>query len=89
MFGFAMMISLLTGCTEAPLFNGVQAVTVQKISAQGLQKANLTQTGLKLASECLDKTTEVDQSATEKRQLLQNTYMVIVTDASGARNYEM
>lgn len=89
MFGFAVLIGLLTGCTQEPLFNGIKAVTVQKISASGLQKAELTQTGLQKARQCLNQTTEVPQTATESRMLMQNTYMLIIIDNTGARNFEM
>ena len=86
---FGTLLTLLVGCGEAPLFNGIDGVVVQHVSANGLNKTDLQQTGLKLASECLHTGVEVSMEATEKRQLLQTTYLLIIKDSNGQRNFEM
>ena len=89
MHRFALLIGLLSGCSQGPVFTNVQGVTIQMFTHQGLQKAELQQTGLRMASECLARTGEVSQEATEKRALMQTVYMIIVTDENGTRAFDL
>ena len=89
MLTIAPLLAMLLGCQEGPLFTNIQAVEVQVVSANGLKRTELEQTGLNRVAGCLYNTSEVKQNATEKRQLLQTTYLMIVRDNTGTRNFEM
>lgn len=83
-------LTLLIGCgPSGPLFVNIQDVEVQLHGANGLQRRHLDGPSLEQASACLDATVEVDQAATESRQLLQKTYLLLIKDNSGVRNFEM
>lgn len=87
---FAPMLSILLGCSTGPLFENIQGIEVQVVSPNGLKRTNLEQGALQEGIRCLDSSTvQVDQKATETRQLLQTTYLILVHDAKGTRNFEM
>jgi hypothetical protein len=83
------LVTALSGCVQQPLFSAIDAVTVQHVSANGLHKTELQQTGLKLTGRCLQTAVEVNLEATQSRQLLQTTYLLIIKDDIGQRNFEM
>lgn len=83
-------LTLIIGCgPSGPLFTNIQDVEVQLHGDKGLQRRHLTGPALDQAAACLDTTVEVDQKATESRQLLQKTYLLLIKDNSGVRNFEM
>ena len=87
---FAPLLSILLGCSEGPLFDNIQGIEVQVVSPNGLKRTHLELQGLDAGAACLDtQTTEVDQAATESRQLLQTTYLILIRDNRGIRNFEM
>lgn len=86
---FAPLLSLLLACGEGPLFTDIQGIEVQVVSPNGLKRTHLDQTGLKVGIDCLNTTSQVTQADTEKRQLLQTAYLILVRDANGVRNFEM
>ena len=87
---FAPMLSILLGCTEGPLFENIQGIEVQVVSPNGLKRQNLEMQGLSEGINCLaTQTRQVNQQATESRQLLQTTYLILVRDNRGIRNFEM
>ena len=86
----AAALSLTTACLgEGPLFQGINGVTVQQVSPDGLKRRDLEQTGLVEATNCLYKSQEVNREATLERQLLQTTYLLIIKDRTGDHNFEL
>lgn len=87
---FAPLLSILLGCSEGPLFDNIQGIEVQVVSPNGLKRTHLQDPELSSAASCLATTTnQVDVSETEKRQLLQTTYLLLIRDNQGIRNFEM
>lgn len=85
----APMLSLLIGCSEGPLFENITGIEIQAVSPNGLKRTHLEQTGLRQGIDCLYTTSPTDQATTQKRQLLQTAYLILVRDAAGVRNFEM
>ncbi len=86
---FAPVLSILLGCS-GPLFDNIQGIEVQVVSPNGLRRSNLAGPELAAAIDCLTtQTTDVGVEATEKRQLLQTTYLLLIRDNAGIRNFEM
>ncbi len=90
MLSFAPVLALLVACSDGPLFSNIQGIDVQVVSPNGLKKHTLEGAALAEGAGCLQgNTKEVDEATTQKRQLLQNTYLLLVRDDSGVRNFEM
>ncbi len=86
---FAPVLSILLGCS-GPLFDNIQGIEVQVVSPDGLRRSNLSGPELQAAVSCLtSETADVEVEATEKRQLLQTTYLLLIRDNAGIRNFEM
>ena len=90
MWIFVPLLMTLLGCETAPLFDNIQGIEVQVVSPNGLKRTSLDNTALVQGTDCLaNQTGQVDRAATEKRQLLQTTYLLLIRDNSGIRNFEM
>ena len=93
MSSFVPLLALLVACgglSSGPLFSNIQGIDVQVVSPNGLKKHTLDGAALNEGAACLQSATrQVDESTTQKRQLLQNTYLLLVRDDSGVRNFEM
>jgi hypothetical protein len=84
-----VLVALLGCGEEAPLFNGIYSVTVQKVGSRGLQKRVLGEQELPSVAECLaGGTTEIAAEAV-LTDLLPSTYLIEISDASGARSFEL
>jgi len=78
----------LTGCTSAPVFNGIAEVIVHKQTAAGTHKEKLEGDRLSRARSCLYSTVEVS-AAESKQELLQEILILQVKDRVGDRMFEL
>jgi len=85
------LATALIGCVpEGPPFTNVQAITIQQISPNGLTKRDVESPKLlREMSSCLYTTQKVNEEHSQKRNLLQTTYLVDIKDNSGIRSFEL
>lgn len=82
-------LGALTACQSGPVFRGITKVKVQHIgSTQGLTTTPLDSVREKDLIKCLYQTREVTEDQT-LRDLLQTTYLLVISDAQGDRNFEL
>jgi len=78
----------VSGCTSAPVFNGIAEVIVHKQTAAGTHKEKLEGDRLARARSCLYSTVEV-RAAESKQELLQEILILQVKDRVGDRMFEL
>ena len=79
----------LTACASGPVFSGITKVQVRHIgSSEGLTETEFDAKSQKKLIDCLYDTREVTEPETA-RELLQTTYLLVITDKAGDRNFEL
>ena len=86
------MVSLLLsaglwGCSEQPVFNGVDEITIHIQTANGVKKETLEGERLNRAKSCLYTTSEIDASQA-KSEVIQEVILLEVKDRLGDRMFE-
>lgn len=80
----------LTGCMSGPVFNGITKVQVRHIgSSEGLTETEFDAKTQKKLIECLANGTREVTEVETARELLQTTYLLVITDRAGDRNFEL
>jgi hypothetical protein len=89
-----LVLSALLGSLSAcgfqagPVFRNIQNVKIRHIGPSGLTDTELDALKQKEMIKCLYQTTEVEEEET-LRDLLQTTFLLVISDAAGDRNFEL
>jgi len=86
-----LLVAALVGCApDGPTFVNVEAITVQQISRNGLEKEPISsQAQLQEMARCLYTSQEVTEEHSQTRNLLQTTYLLDIKDTHGIRSFEL
>jgi predicted ATPase len=77
-----------TACTSKATFQGISSVKVRHIGEGGLKDKVFKEAAMEELIACLYTTTEVTEEET-KRELLQTTYLIEISDNLGDRSFEL
>lgn len=78
----------LTACAPSGPFDGIRSVQVRHIGSGGLQDKKFPPNEMQKLVNCLYQTVEVAEEQTD-RELLQTTFLVVVSDKLGDRSFEL
>lgn len=84
----AIGLSSLTACGGGPVFARINEVKVRHIGPSGLTETTLEQAEHQAMVKCLKQTKEIDEGQA-KRDLLQTTYLLEISDNRGDRSFEL
>ncbi len=88
MLALSAALTMLTGCAEAPTYQGISAVTVIRQTAQGTSRKELTGDDLDAVAQCLYSTQPVAQPE-ELTDLLGSIIILEVKDNMSDRMFEL
>jgi hypothetical protein len=78
----------LWGCTEQPVFNGIDEITIHEQTQNGVKKETLDGERLGRAVECLYSGTTEIEGAQAKPEVIQEVILIEVKDRLGDRMFE-
>ncbi len=88
MSGMFFALSLLFGCTEAPVYKNITGVTIHTQTAAGTSRRPVEGKKLTDAARCLYGTENIDESEASD-ELLGSIYILEVKDQFGDRMFEL
>lgn len=89
MFALTTALSMMLGCSVAPVYQDISAVTIHTQTSAGTARRELSGKKLEAAARCLYSTTVTERTDESEEDLLGSIFILEVKDRLGDRMFEL